>query len=348
MLTGGSGLFYILAALLALFGFSIATYIRHKKASFQPLVCPIGHSCDTVIHSDYSRFLGIPLEYMGMLYYALVAFSYITLVLRPELALPIVFLGLLIVSLIAFLFSIYLTFIQAFALKQWCTWCLISAGLCTLIFSATLLGSEYGFIALLAEHKMLFLGLHLLGFAFGLGGATISDIMFFKFLKDFRISQTEASVLRTLSQVIWFGLALAILSGLGMYLPATSYLNESAKFLVKMIVVGVILVNGAFLNLYVAPKLVTMTFGKWEESVAGSMRRARKAAFAMGAISMVSWYSAAILGFLNASPASFSVILGIYVGLLAIAIVTSQVMERIMGRLPMPSPPAGGPENEEA
>ena len=186
---GEASLFYGLAALLALIGFSIATYIRHKKASFEALVCPIGHSCDTVIHSDYSRFFGFPIEYLGMLYYALITFSYITLIFRPDLSLPLVSLGLLIVSTVAFLFSLYLTFIQAFALKQWCTWCLISAGLCTLIFSFTLLGSEYGFISLLAEHRRWFIGAHLLGLVFGLGGATISDIMFFRFLKDLRVSK---------------------------------------------------------------------------------------------------------------------------------------------------------------
>ena len=142
---GSQSLWYVITALLAVMGFSIATYIRHKKVSMETFVCPIGHTCDAVIHSDYSRFLGIPVEYLGILYYGIIAFSYAALALRPDLNMPLVLLALLIVTTVAFLFSLYLTFIQAFALRQWCTWCLISAGLCTLIFSSTLHALEYGF-----------------------------------------------------------------------------------------------------------------------------------------------------------------------------------------------------------
>jgi len=326
---------YTLIILLAFGGFLIANYIRQHKYRGKALVCPIGHACDPVIHSEYSRFLGIPLEFMGMGYYGLVTVAYLFFALGPGL--PHITASFIILALTAaaLLFSIYLTFIQAFVLRQWCTWCLISAGLCVFIFALALSGSGYGFITLLAEHHAVFLGLHLLGIAFGLGGATISDVMFFKFLKDLRISTAEKEVLATLSQVIWFGLAVLVLSGLGLYLPESVELNQSAKFLVKMIVVWVIIINGAFLNLLIAPNLVKISFGLSHAHMPGELHRIRKLSFAMGAVSLVSWYSAFVLGLLRTSPASFGVILGAYVVLILLGVAISQLVERQVSKQPM-------------
>ena len=45
---------------------------------------------------------------------------------------------MMIITVMATLFSFYLTYIQASKLKEWCTWCLISALLCSIIFLASL------------------------------------------------------------------------------------------------------------------------------------------------------------------------------------------------------------------
>lgn len=235
-------------------------------------------------------------------------------------------------SLVAFLFSAYLTFIQAFTLRQWCTWCLISAGLCTLIFALAIVGSEYTFFELLETHHGLIVGFHLLGVVLGLGGATISDVLFFRFLKDLRISQFEANTLRSVSQVIWFGLAILIVSGLGLYLPHAAELGESPKLLVKMIVVAVIIVNGAFLNLFIAPRLVRISFWDGDPRPPSEPKKIRRLAYALGAVSIVSWYSAFILGLMRSSPADFETILYFYLFALAISVIGSQIIERLISR----------------
>ena len=48
---------------------------------------------------------------------------------------PLVASGLMFASVCAFAFSIYLTLLQAFVLKNWCTWCIISACICASIFA---------------------------------------------------------------------------------------------------------------------------------------------------------------------------------------------------------------------
>ena len=58
---------------------------------------------------------------------------------------------------------------------------------------------------------------HLLGVAFGLGGATVSDVLFLKSLKDEIISRTEKRLLDGASLVIWVGVGILVLSGAVMF-----------------------------------------------------------------------------------------------------------------------------------
>lgn len=124
----------IFIIICAVCGFLLATFIYSKKKSRVPLICPMGHSCDPVVHSDYAQFFGIPVEVFGALYYGLVTVSYGLILLYPSLYSGLFALVLLSLSALAFLFSLYLTSVQAFVLKEWCTWCLISAALCVAIF----------------------------------------------------------------------------------------------------------------------------------------------------------------------------------------------------------------------
>lgn len=125
---------YVIIIFVAFGGFLLAAYIRHKKVSKETLVCPLRSNCEAVVFSDYSRFFGVPVELLGIVYYLTIVFAYgFFLAVPVDMSQFLVF-AVFSFTIIAFLFSLYLTFIQAFALKQWCTWCLISAGLCTVIF----------------------------------------------------------------------------------------------------------------------------------------------------------------------------------------------------------------------
>lgn len=133
--------FYSLIVFVSLAGLLLALYIHYKKQTRQVLVCPIGSDCDAVIHSEYSRFLGIPIEILGIFYYGGLSLSYGIFLMQPDLVSPLILFLVLGLSTLAFLFSLYLTFIQAFVLRQWCVWCLTSASFCLLIFLFALLGA---------------------------------------------------------------------------------------------------------------------------------------------------------------------------------------------------------------
>ncbi len=121
--------------ILASAGFSIAFYIARKKKRKEKTVCPMrGANCETVIHSRYSRFLFIPVETLGMLYYGFTAFAY-AVIIYSKISEPTILYGLFCLSLVSAFFSLYLVSVQAFIIRHWCLWCLSSALISTAIFA---------------------------------------------------------------------------------------------------------------------------------------------------------------------------------------------------------------------
>ncbi len=125
---------------LGAFGFWVARHIYiHKRSEEKPLVCMVGFDCHSVVHSDYSKFLGIHVEVLGMLYYGAVTLFYAFLLFIAN-TLPVKLTDFMILlSFTAFLFSAYLISIQQFVIKKWCSWCLVSAFVSTVIFIVTIL-----------------------------------------------------------------------------------------------------------------------------------------------------------------------------------------------------------------
>jgi uncharacterized membrane protein len=124
--------YYILIT-LGFAGLVLAYYIQKKKRLAEPLICPIGADCDRVIHSRYSRLFNVPVETVGAVYYSIVLLTYAIFFVSPELHSAGAALVILEITAVAFLFSLYLTGVQIFVLREWCTWCIISALLCTVI-----------------------------------------------------------------------------------------------------------------------------------------------------------------------------------------------------------------------
>jgi hypothetical protein len=163
------------------------------------------------------------------------------------------------------------------------------ASIVLLISSGFALGSNLQ--VLLGEYKTIIVIAHALSAALGMGTVLITDVFFMKFLKDRNITRDESDVLDTLSQVVWFALAMLILTGIALYIPASYALLVSTKFLAKVIIVGVIVVNGILLNLLIAPKLIKISFGHASVDHPHDLNHLRKLAFAFGAVSIVSWLS---------------------------------------------------------
>lgn len=318
---------YIVTIVIALIGFMIASMIRHKKKVGQPLVCPIGSDCESVVYSTYSKFLGIDITNLGVAYYGFIAALYgIFIVFAGSLPDYLYVIGFLL-SVGAVVFSMYLVIVQTLVIRQWCFWCILSAltSVALLIASGSALGSSlYPF---LLEYKTVIVVMHALAAALGVGTVIVTDVFFMKFLKDYKISASEADILDTLSQVVWFALGLLILTGVALFLPTSAEYLAKTKFVAKVVILGVVIVNGIMLNLFVAPKLVKISFGEEGQDYPHELHHLRKFAFAFGAVSIVSWISTFILGSLRSLPISVLGILLIYLFLVLTAVIGSQIFE---------------------
>lgn len=85
--------------------------------------------CQKVQHSKYSKTMGIPNPYLGfgmLTAIAVLLYFYSTGVLPSWPAMGLITFG--------FLFSLYFFYIQAFIIRAFCTWCVLSAVVFTLLF----------------------------------------------------------------------------------------------------------------------------------------------------------------------------------------------------------------------
>lgn len=122
---------------LAFVGLIDATYLTWKYFSGGEVACGVipGLECDVVLGSTYSLVFGVPLALLGALYYlAVVVLGILYLKKKDNM-----FLRLLMgVTSAGFLSSLYLMYIQAFVLNAYCTFCIISAIISTILFVSLL------------------------------------------------------------------------------------------------------------------------------------------------------------------------------------------------------------------
>jgi len=186
-----------------------------------------------------------------------------------------------------------------------------------------------------AEHQRIFLTFHILSVIIGMGGATVADLLFFNFLKDFKISKKETEVMGILSNLIMGATLLLYVTGICIYLSNIPMYSMSPAFFSKTVVVVVLTINGVLMHAYVAPRMIHISFLKKEFGAKHVIHRLRGVAFAMGAVSFSSWYFVFFLSMLKRmlpSWVSYEHILGSYVAILIIAILGSQVWQKIYHR----------------
>ncbi|MEI6400518.1 MAG: vitamin K epoxide reductase family protein [bacterium] len=315
---------FLSAALVSVLGFLLSYKIYQKKQVAGPLVCPLRANCDRVIRSSHSKIFGVSLEWFGMFYHVVGFLFYVgTFLFAVHIPLWAVFMAS-IATLFSFIFSLYLTAVQLFVLKSWCSWCMGSALLATINFILIYFVSDLPIISLLETHRRIILIVHILAVSLGMGGALITDMLFFKFLKDYQISEAENTILETLSNAIWIALLILLVSGVGIYLPKIAQYNDTPKFLAKMSVIVIITINGFLLNKMVTPKLTSLRFDV-PQMLDPKLNRIRAISFALGAISLTSWLTAFVFAMLKNLPHSYGELMGIYGAILIVMITGSQI-----------------------
>jgi len=167
---------------------------------------------------------------------------------------------------------------------------------------------------------------HLLGVVLGAGGAFVSDAMFLLSIKDGKIFKTEMRFLKLGSSIVWIGLIILIVSGALLFSEDTERYLNSSKFLAKMTIVGIIIINGFVFHRYHIPFLNR----RIDASLRSSKIFLKRLPLLMvsGVISMVSWLSALTLGVFKAVPYSYAEIMMLYMFILAAAIIFSFLIRK--------------------
>lgn len=156
-----------------------------------------------------------------------------------------------------------------------------------------------------------YLLLHIFGAIIGAGGAYVSDIIFLSSVKDKVISKTELRFMKIGSIFVWTGLVILIITGLLIFSTNTSLYLDSSKFLIKVFIVFVILLNGLVFHLVHLPRIDRHVDHHYPSS--DEFSRKKKLLVASGVVSVTSWTLTVILGSLPSIPFSFLEALSYYI-----------------------------------
>lgn len=128
-----------LILICASIGFLDTTYlsIEHVMAAFGggSVNCIVGApgSCNIVLESIYSKVWGIPLAYLGLLYYTTILIILIRLYRLRDTHLWYLLQGII---SFGFLTSLYLVYLQLFVLYTICPYCMLSATMSVIMFGS--------------------------------------------------------------------------------------------------------------------------------------------------------------------------------------------------------------------
>ncbi|MBS9525084.1 hypothetical protein KIH41_10885 [Litoribacter ruber] len=271
-------------------------------------------------------FLKIPYEKIIIGFFAFTALVY-TVKLFVQAFINHLDLAMFMVSMAIVLLLVYkiLMSFTAVAEFQWS-----SVGMLVLngVISFFIYQQMTGVIELFQEAREYTLTVHLLGMVLGLGGTTVIDIMIFHFLRNFKINNQEAVIMHLISQIIIIGLILLIVSGVALFLTDIEGYLSNDRFMMKMTVMVVVILNGGVLNLYITPALEEISLLKKDLQKNNTLK---KTSFAVGAISMLSWYSAFFFAMIkDLSYFSYVALLIPYLLFLGLAIGISQFAKKQM------------------
>ena len=114
---------YAVAALLSLLGLTDALYLTIEHVTGQSVRCTILAGCSAVLSSPYAVVAGIPLAAIGAAaYFAVFSLAILTLFGYSSAGKV-----MRVLVVVMFLVSLWLIYLQAFVIREFCQYCLLSA-----------------------------------------------------------------------------------------------------------------------------------------------------------------------------------------------------------------------------
>jgi uncharacterized membrane protein len=126
-----------LIAVLAFTGMVDALYLSIKRNA-GPIPCHVTHGCTDVLTSKYSEIGGIPLSWIGLAFYiTILSLAVFKIFEAPEHPLSFPLSVIFYLTGTGLVISALLVGVQAFILKAFCEYCLLSAALVLTMFLAS-------------------------------------------------------------------------------------------------------------------------------------------------------------------------------------------------------------------
>ncbi|MCR4312410.1 MAG: vitamin K epoxide reductase family protein [Candidatus Uhrbacteria bacterium] len=113
-------------------GFIDAAYLSASHFTHVSLPCTITHGCEIVTSSTYAVTFGIPVALFGAAYYLSVFFGIVT---YKETKNPALLRGISLLTVSGLAASAWFLYVQAFLLRAFCQYCLLSAITSTVLFA---------------------------------------------------------------------------------------------------------------------------------------------------------------------------------------------------------------------
>ena len=114
---------YVVAAVLSLLGLADALYLTIEHVTGQSVRCTILAGCSAVLSSPYAVVAGIPLAAIGAAaYFAVFSLAILTLFGYSSAGKV-----MRVLVVLMFLVSLWLIYLQAFVIREFCQYCLLSA-----------------------------------------------------------------------------------------------------------------------------------------------------------------------------------------------------------------------------
>lgn len=114
----------------SLLGLFVASFLFYEYNIDGTIICPTGRGCDLVRASPYSSFLGISMPILGIIFYLTMAMLSVVHFRKLQL----------LVAVSGVVFGMYLTFLEAFVIRAFCFWCILSFIISLAILISVLLG----------------------------------------------------------------------------------------------------------------------------------------------------------------------------------------------------------------
>jgi len=120
---------YLIAAILSLVGLGDSIYLTVQHITGESLRCTIISGCSEVLSSSYAQVGPVPLAAIGAAAYFTVFSLAILAAFGHRFAIPF----LKIILALMFLTTVWLLYLQAFVIRHFCQYCLLSAAVTTIL-----------------------------------------------------------------------------------------------------------------------------------------------------------------------------------------------------------------------